>query len=163
MTNIDSRTIFPNTIAVTEKRAPTDDSIRLLNEMQDKAISNILCKISNEKNNTFKWEAYFINCLTYDLNGAGLVVLKLAVNGKKYEKKIKVNCDYMRRLTPGVHNYFDVDIEIRRFLFLQISLILGEVVLEDSESFVGLMEKITMAGAKNFDYNTLADTDEWYG
>ena len=45
ITNIDNRTVFPSTLEITEKRAPTDDSVRLLNEMQDKAVSNIICKI----------------------------------------------------------------------------------------------------------------------
>jgi hypothetical protein len=160
ITNIDNRTVFPSSIEITEKRAPTDDSVRLLNEMQDKAVSNIICKISNERDNAFKWEAYFMNICTFDLDQAGVLLLKLVVNGKKYEKKIKVKSDYMSKLTHGVHNYIDIDTDVRRFLFLQISLILGEIILEDSESFVSLMEKMAMAGAVNFDYNTLASTDE---
>lgn len=156
----DNRTIFPNTIEITEKRAPTDDSVKLLNEMQDKAVSNIICKISNERDNAFKWEAYFLNITSFDFTQAGLLVLSLVVNGKKYEKKIKVKCDLMGKLIPGDHRYFDIDMEVRRFLFFQISLMVGTILLEDQEKFGELMEKMAMAGASNFDYKTLADVNE---
>lgn len=156
----DNRTIFPNTIEITEKRASTDDSVRLLNEMQDKAVSNIICKISNERDNAFKWEAYFLNIVAFDFAPAGLLVLNLMVNGKMYEKKIKVKCDLMSKLIPGDHRYFDIDMEVRRFLFFQISLMVGAILLEDQEKFDELMEKMTMAGAANFDYKTLADVNE---
>ena len=160
ITNIDNRTIFPNSIEVTEKRAPTDESVRLLNEMQEKALSNIICKISNERDNSFKWEAYFTNIIAFDFNQAGLLLLKLVVNGKKYEKKIKVKCDLMNRLTPGDHRYFDLDMEVRRFLFFQLSLMVGAILLEDEDEFGELMDKMIMAGAANFDYKTLADVSE---
>ena len=160
ITNIDNRTVFPRSIEITEKRAPTDDSVRLLNEMQDKAVSNIICKISNERDNAFKWEAYFLNIVSFDFTQAGLLVLNLVVNGKKYEKKIKVKCDLMSKLIPGNHRYFDIDMEVRRFLFFQISLMVGAILLEDEEKFGELMEKMTMGGAATHDYKTLADVNE---
>jgi hypothetical protein len=165
ITNVDNRTIFPNTIEVIEKRAPTDDSVRLLNEMHDKAVSNIICKISNDRNNTFKWEAYFMNIASLDLEQAGFLLLKLVVNGKKYEKKIKVRSDFMRRLAYGDKHYFDNDIdsEVRRFLFFQISFMVGEILLKDTDKFNELMDKMVRSGAVNFDYNTLNDIDEYYG
>lgn len=163
ITNIDNRTVFPSSIEITEKRAPTDDSVRLLNEMQDKAVFNIICKISNERDNAFKWEAYFLNIVSFDLPQAGLLVLNLMVNGKKYEKKIKVKSDFMRRLSSGDKCYFDIDGEVRRFLFVQISLMVGAILLEDQEKFGELMDKMAMSGVVNFDYNTLTDIDECYG
>lgn len=163
ITKVDNRTIFPNTIEVIEKRAPTDDSVRLLNEMQDKAVSNIICKISNDRNNTFKWEAYFMNIASLDLDQAGFLLLKLVVNGKKYEKKIKVKNNFIHRLASGDKGYFDVDSEVRRFLFFQISFMVGEILLEDTDKFNELINKMVMYGAENFDYNTLTDIDECYG
>ena len=157
VTNIDNRTIFPGTIEVTEKRAPTDESVRLLNEMQDKAASNIICKVSNEKNNAFQWEAYFMNIVSVDFRPAGILVLKLKVNGHKYEKKVKVNCDLFSRVSPGDFKYFDVDSEVRNFLYVQLSFIIGSILLEDSQKFEDIMNKMLMAGAHDFDYKTLAD------
>lgn len=43
---------YDKTVTVNERRAPTDESIRLLNEMQEKVIANVLQKI-NVSNNIF--------------------------------------------------------------------------------------------------------------
>ena len=160
VTNIDNRTIMPGIVEVTEKRAPTDESVKLLNEMQDKAASNIVCKISNNTDNSFKWEAYFMNVISCDFDQAGILVLNISVNGKRYEKKIKVKSGLMNRLGFGDFLYSEANTEVQRFLFLQISLVLGSILLEDSENFGELMWKLTSAGAVNFDYNTLADVGE---
>lgn len=159
ITNIDNRTVFPSSIEITEKRAPTDDSVRLLNEMQDKAVSNIICKISNERDNAFKWEAYFLNTVAFDFTQAGLLVLNLVVNGKRYEKKIKVKCDLMSKVSQGWKHYMEAELEVRRFLFVQISLMVGAILLEDHESFGELMEKLVSAGAGAFD-KVLEDINE---
>jgi len=48
----------PSKIDVTEKRAPTDDSVRLLNEMQEKAFNNIVECVqlsNNELNDVMYW------------------------------------------------------------------------------------------------------------
>jgi len=48
----------PSKIDVTEKRAPTDESVRLLNEMQEKAFDNIIeCVLlsNNEMNEMTYW------------------------------------------------------------------------------------------------------------
>ena len=155
----DNRTIFPNTVEITEKREPTDDSVRLLNEMQDKAVSNIICKISNERDNAFKWEAYFLNTVAFDFMQAGLLVLNLVVNGKKYEKKIKVRYDLMSKVGHGCKHYMEAELEVRRFLFVQISLMVGAILLEDHENFGELMEKLVSAGAGTFD-KVLEDINE---
>jgi GH35 family endo-1,4-beta-xylanase len=48
----------PDKISVTEKKAPTDESIRLLNEMQEKAFDNIVECVqlsNNELNDVTYW------------------------------------------------------------------------------------------------------------
>lgn len=159
ITNIDNRTVFPSSIEITEKRAPTDDSVRLLNEMQDKAVSNIICKITNDTDNAFKWEAYFINVVSVDFLQAGILVLSLVVNGRKYEKKVKVKHDLMSKVGHGRKHYMDAEIEVRRFLFVQISLMVGAILLEDHENFDELMEQLVDAGAGTFD-KVLEDINE---
>ena len=155
----DNRTIFPNTVEITEKRAPTDDSVRLLNDMQDKAVSNIICKITNDTDNAFKWEAYFFNVISVDFLQAGILVLNLVVNGHKYEKKVKVKHDLMSKVGHGCKHYMDAEIEVRRFLFVQISLMVGAILLEDHENFGELMENLVSAGAGTFD-KVLEDINE---
>ena len=39
----------------------------------------------------------------------------------------------------------------------------GEILLEDTDKFNELINKMVMYGAENFDYNTLTDIDECYG
>jgi len=41
---------FPDTIEVNEHRAPTDESIRLMEQMHDKAIKNIIAKVKVDDN-----------------------------------------------------------------------------------------------------------------
>lgn len=159
--NIDNGIRFPGTIEVTEKRAPTDESIKLLNEMQEKAVDNILCKISNGKGNTFKWEAYFMNFVSFEtLSPSGILIIKMVVNGHKYQRKVKVSSNLMTNLKPGDLGYFDLDFEARRFLYVQLCFLLGEVLLEDPETFGKVMEDMRMANITNIDYKTLAEVEE---
>ena len=55
---IDNSYRGPSKIDLTEKRAPTDESIRLLNEMQDKAFDNVVDCVqlsNNELNDITYW------------------------------------------------------------------------------------------------------------
>ena len=60
--NIDDSTNirYPDKIEVKEQKAPTDDSIRLLNEFQEKTLNNIISKIKVD-NNIVKGEIFLIN------------------------------------------------------------------------------------------------------
>ena len=97
---------------------------------------------------------------SFDFERAGLLVLRLVVNGKRREKKIKVKSGLMSRLAAGDYRYLDVDKEVRRLLFLQISLMVGEILLEDTENFNKIMERMVMSRTLSFDYNTLVDVSE---
>ena len=158
--NFDNRTIFPNEINVTEKRAPTDESVRLLNEMQNDALDNILCKISNEKNNEFKWEAYFVRVATLDFTPSGLLVIKAKINGKSRQRKIKVGNSIMSRISPGEFHYFDIDSGVRRYLFVQLCFLLGEMLTDDPESFTRVLEEIAMANITTFNPGSLAEIED---
>ena len=45
-----TRITFPNTIQIHEHKAPTDQSIKLMEEAHDKAIKNIIAKVKVENN-----------------------------------------------------------------------------------------------------------------
>ena len=159
--NYDQRTIFPDKIEVIEKRAPTDESVRLLNEMQEEATNNILCKISNERNNEFKWEAYFMRVASLDLvEASGLLIIKMVVNGHKYQKKVKVKSNIMTRLLHGEYHYYDIDKEVRTFLFAQLCFLLGSVLLKDQESLEKVLGDMAVSGMTNIDYTSLAEIEE---
>ena len=51
---------YEKNIVITENRAPTDESVKLLNEMQDKAISNVVHSVSVTDNSINAVVFYFI-------------------------------------------------------------------------------------------------------
>lgn len=69
---------------VKEYRAPTDDSVKLLNEMQNKALENLLGQVKIQ-NNDFEVVAY---SFADPLNFAKNVYLKYKLGHKEYEFKI---------------------------------------------------------------------------
>ncbi len=68
-------------INVTEKRAPTDESIRLLNEMQDKARKNIILTIPIENNILTGIAIMYQDTVVRD---AVLLHIRFTLNGKDY-------------------------------------------------------------------------------
>jgi len=71
---------------VTEKRAPTDDSVRLLMEMEDKALDKLV-SITKLENNFFKatWH-------TFDdyMNGGLNIICRFELNGKEEKFDFKI-------------------------------------------------------------------------
>lgn len=81
-------THFPNTIK--EVKAPTDESIRLLNEMQQSVIDNIMAKIE-VKDNLLNGECYLIDTRAMGRRHPYLMVMKFSINGQQFvvEKDIE--------------------------------------------------------------------------
>src|SRR5580692_10096358 len=67
----------PQTVNVVEKRAPTDDSVRLLREMEQKAREAVIAAISLNSNGfkgtilieTRPWECADVATILYEFNG----------------------------------------------------------------------------------------------
>lgn len=79
--------VVPVVQTVHEHRAPTDESVRLLNEMQDKVISNIIEQSC--WNNILEWFVFQVeNDVITDTKN---VYWWFKINGKLCEFKIKVN------------------------------------------------------------------------
>lgn len=78
---------FPETIKVHEHKAPTDESIRLMEEMHDKAINNIIAKVKVQ-DNLISGDCFLIT-QPYNI-GEFKMVFKFKVNGKDFtiEKEI---------------------------------------------------------------------------
>lgn len=71
---------------IVEKKAPTEESIRLLNEMQTEARKNIVKSITVE-DNTFKYHiSLFANTLTL----GHTAIFKYSVNGTEYVKELPI-------------------------------------------------------------------------
>jgi len=93
-------------VEVTEHRAPTDDSIRLYKEMEEKAVNNIIGKEifkDNELNGVVLYVEY--GAPINDI----VAHIKFSLNGKQYHEKVEVErCSMLDRNNA------------RRLLFLSI-------------------------------------------
>lgn len=81
------------TTTITEKRAPTDDSVRLLMEMEKKALDKILMCVkldSNEFNARWHIESDY---MSYNHN----VICKFILNKREYEFEFTMPCKYCKK------------------------------------------------------------------
>jgi hypothetical protein len=72
---------FPNTIKVHEHKAPTDESIRIMEDMHDKAIKNIIAKIKVE-DNLVNGECFLVD-QPWNIKDVKLI-FKFKINGKEF-------------------------------------------------------------------------------
>jgi len=81
----------PSKIEVVEKKAPTDDSIRLLNEMQEKAFDNIIDHVQLSNN-----ELKDIRCWIYPDQYSYIekCFVRFKLNGKDVDFTINLPCRY---------------------------------------------------------------------
>lgn len=77
----------PSSIYVTEKRAPTDESVRLLKEMEQKARDKVVASIELDSN-LVKGRVYVMKDY---LSGKNNFAVLMDINGKRVE--IKVSTD----------------------------------------------------------------------
>lgn len=73
----------PSHVTVTENKAPTDESIRLLNEFEEKARKNIIAKV-NVVDNTINAVSIMYTDNSCTASREGDIYLKFSVNGKEY-------------------------------------------------------------------------------
>ena len=70
-----------------EKRAPTDESVKLLKEMQDEALQSVVDRLHVEDNIINGHAAIFDDYL----RGQRLLLIKFKMNGKDYDFKVDVD------------------------------------------------------------------------
>jgi len=72
---------YPDTVHVHEHKAPTDESIRLMEDAHDKAIKNIIAKVKVE-NNLVNGECFLVEqpCNINDIK----LYFKFKINGKEF-------------------------------------------------------------------------------
>ena len=75
---------FPSSIEITEKKAPTDESVEILRDMEEKALKNVIAKVSGCNNNVVIWEAYFSKVASLSFEMMGILTLRMRINGKVY-------------------------------------------------------------------------------
>lgn len=73
---------YPETIEVKEYKAPTDESIRLMEEMHDKAMNNLIAKVKVDTN-LVKGECFCFE-MPYSFAGSFKLVFKFNINGRDF-------------------------------------------------------------------------------
>lgn len=74
-------------ITVNEHKAPTDESVKLLNELEEKAIKNIISRFSTSNNILQTFCAVHENGIT----GYREIFLKMTLNNKDYKLIIEID------------------------------------------------------------------------
>lgn len=87
VTNSPSHTT--SSVRVEEHRSPTDESIRLLNEMEEKALGNIVQRITVDDNN-LKGKLLISRDIRNGLDAYELAAI-FSINGVKYHRTKKAN------------------------------------------------------------------------
>ena len=90
---IDNSHYSPSKIDGTERRAPTDESVRLLNEMQQKAFDNVVSCVQLD-NNELKDVTWWIYYDPYTFSEKARV--RFMLNGHVFDKEITLPCRYTK-------------------------------------------------------------------
>jgi hypothetical protein len=89
-TYVDNSYRSPSKIEVTEKKAPTDESIKILKEFEQAAMDKIVAMGKVEDNViNFKW---YITYDPYSLDGGDVCKCYFTLNGKEYDFQFVLPC-----------------------------------------------------------------------
>lgn len=153
--SIDNRRSCPDRINVNieERRAATDDSVRLLNEMQQKAEKNFIRSISERINNMFNVEFFVMN----GANGHGTLYIQAEVNGDTYQRKVRLIGDN-RQYIEAIVNHENYDERLLKFLHLQLVFLVSEILLGQKDYLSMLSDAISKAKkCEDLCFDTLTD------
>jgi len=97
-----------DTVNITEKRAPTDLSVKLLNEFEEKAKNNIIAKIEIRENNVDAAAIYFHD----DFCGDRVQFhIRFKMNGKEYVMRDSVDSfEWNREISQTYNGFGNVDV-----------------------------------------------------
>lgn len=134
--NIDRSTHvhYPKNITVTEKRAPTDDSIRLYDEYLEKTKQRIL--------STFKLETSYVNAVVVAFARETAIVdlpsieylIKFKLNEKNEQIRFKLDgfeVDKMKKMTPNQADQKLIEMVVEKISEIISIRILQQVELND--------------------------------
>lgn len=154
---------LPDTINVHEHKAPTDESIKMLREMEEKARESVVAHICDERpRNDFHFDILVVKIASIDtLYPKFMLYFRTDVNGKQYERKVPVdgaNClmsDIML-VGGGRHKMVDYSVEVQRFLLLQFCVLVSTILLDvDNKAVESLMKIVAETGAHRMDFGKL--------
>lgn len=160
---------FPSTVHVHEHRAPTNESAALLYKLEQKALDNVVLKISELRPNKFSYNVFFSSlfCTGDDdcfCMQKGVVILEFNCNGKVYKRRVTCSSDTLsmaRKYGPEA-NLCDLDVKLQRFILFEMSFLIAQVLLElDEGRLQELFNQSSMTGAVKFDLDTLKEELEY--
>ena len=165
----DNRTILPDTINIHEHRAPTDESIKILHEMEQKARESIIAQVAEDRPNDFHFDIIIteianVACIDRKFG----LYFRINVNGKLYEHKIMVNGDTslmhdIMIVGGGRHKIIDYSCAAQRFFLLQFSIIIAKILFNiNGKAMDNLMTMVGKTGATNLNIEDLnRQLEDW--
>ena len=171
-TNIDcsSRTSvnFPDTIKVHEHKAPTDESVELLQEMEQKALENIIAKVSGCDNNSVKWEAYFSRVASLSFEPMGILTLRIKINGNTHVRTVRLRSTMMSEISKCIEKFgtanlesYQVSSRIQSLLIFEIGVVIAQCIVGgetgDLRETQNLLYDIANMGLTEFEVSKFED------
>ena len=152
---------FPSSIEITEKKAPTDESVEILHDMEEKALKNVIAKVSGCNNNVIIWEAYFSKVTSLSFEMMGILTLRMRINGKVYMRSVKTREKIMKQLNKAVElhesralHMFDLDNDIQGLILFEIGVIMAQCIVDgnggNNEQMFDVINRMAEIGVTEF-------------
>jgi len=140
-THSHSETLVPYVKTVHEHKAPTDESVKLLNELQEKAVENILHAFKL-KDNLIEADGFFIQTSPVDFNI--IFHCKFKLNSNEYYVKEKIDCFEFRK---DIRKYFD-NMEYRsaaiNLIYKKVSEVIAKELIIKSRETIEVFLKVNI-------------------
>lgn len=156
---------FPKNINVHEHKAPTDDSVRLLKEMEEKALDDVVLKISEVRQNRFSFNIWFVRFADLDMFPKGMMYIRFNCNGKDYVRKVKCTGSMMQlALSNGPQGTLsEMSQKMQHFVLFQTSLIVAQLLFDvNPEAMSDIFHSAAMGDPMKFDLDTISDELEFW-
>ena len=164
----DNRTIFPDTINVNEHRAPTDESVKILQDMENKAREAVIAQIADELPNDFHFNIIVSQIASVEFTQKFILYFRINVNRKLYEHKMMVRGDSalmhdIMLVGGGRHKTVDYSCAVQRFFLLQFSIIITKILFDTNNKVMeDLMNMVIRTGATNLNIEDLnRQLEDW--
>jgi hypothetical protein len=125
---------FEKSVTIHEHRAPTDRSIDILNEMQEKAIQNI---VHNMPINDNVFKLLFMSFKQEEWTDKLHAYIKFTINGKEHIFDDFIELDGLREI-QGIrkHNYKGYERHLLEFIHKKITECISIVIIEESQNLL---------------------------
>ena len=152
---------FPSSIEITEKKAPTDESVEILRDMEEKALKNVIAKVSGCDNNVVIWEAYFSKVTSLSFEMMGILTLRMRINGKVYMRSVKTREKIMKQLNKAVElhesralHMFELDNDTQRLILFEIGVMMAQCIVDgnggNNEQMFDVINRMAEIGVTEF-------------